>query len=194
LGPQLFAGANQINTLQEGKNRGFRVFEVDLAVSLDDHLICFHGGSEAELDRMTYANYLEIAPRQHLEPCEFRDLVQVASRDPGIRIVLDVKNRFDRAYQIARMEIGSPALGKSFIPQIYHFDQLRPFRADHFFAGEIFTSYRSYLTNEAVIESARRLNVHAITLTRQRTSELKTIPKISGFSPIHRTTRSMQPS
>jgi len=176
LGPQLFAGPNQVVTLEEGRRRGFLIFEVDLAASTDDHLVCFHEIGGQDLDKMSHAEYLQILNQEGLSPCEFRDLVQIAARDPGIRFVLDVRNKFDRAYQLARSEIGDAALGKSFIPQIYHFDQLAQFRSDHFFAGEIFTSYRSHLKTEEIIASAPRLHIQVVTLTRPRVAELKSIP------------------
>jgi glycerophosphoryl diester phosphodiesterase len=177
LGPQLFAGPNQIATLEEGKKRGFRIFEVDLAVTSDDRLVCFHEFTGQDLDQMSEADYLRVLSQEGLAPCEFRDLVRMAAADHSIRFVLDVRNRFDRAYQIARSQIGDPSMGKSFIPQIYHFDQLPPFRSDHFFAGEIFTSFRSYLSNEEILASARRLQIQVVTLTRARVEALKSVPR-----------------
>ena len=177
LGPQLFAGPNQIATLEEGKKRGFRIFEVDLAVTSDDQLVCFHEFPGQDLDKMSEADYLRILDREGLPPCEFPDLVRIAAADPAIRFVLDVKNRFDRAYQIARLQIGDPSLGKLFIPQIYHFNQLPRFRSDRFFAGEIFSSYRSYLSNDEIFASARRLQIQVVALTRARVEALKSVPR-----------------
>jgi hypothetical protein len=65
------------------------------------------------------------------------------------------------------------ATGQSFIPQIYFFEQLEALRREPFFAGEIFTSYRSALTNDQILLGARRLGVRVVTLTLARFAELR---------------------
>ena len=176
LGPQLFAGINQLATFHEGLNRGFRVFEVDLMVTADNQLVCFHGGPEHQLDTMTYSDYVRLVTASKGTPCVFKDLVGIAREHSDIRFILDVKNRFDAAYVIARSQLEGTGVEKSFIPQVYFFSELPQFRKDQFFAGEIFTSYRSHLTTAAIIENARRLHVRVVTLTLSRVAELGTIP------------------
>ena len=58
LGPQLWAGGNTLPTFRRGLEIGFRVFEVDLALTTDDHLVCYHGSDQHELSRLSYAGYL----------------------------------------------------------------------------------------------------------------------------------------
>jgi hypothetical protein len=55
LGPQLWAGANSPETFAEGRRRGFRIFEVDVALTSDGKLVCFHGTSEKQLSSLTEA-------------------------------------------------------------------------------------------------------------------------------------------
>ncbi len=176
LGPQLWGGINSRSTFEEGYIRGFRIFEVDLAVTSDGHLVCFHGADEQQLDRTSWQQYVDNLQTEGLHPLEFAQLVEWARRDSELRFVLDVKNRFDDAYRLVRAAIGSPALGQSFIPQIYHFDQLAQFRVDHFFAGEIFTSYQSGLSTPAILQAAERLQVRVVTLTRERVDRLHNVP------------------
>jgi glycerophosphoryl diester phosphodiesterase len=176
LGPQLWGGINSRATFEEGYIRGFRIFEVDLAITSDGRLVFFHGADERQLDRTSWQQYVDRLRIEGLDPLEFAQLVEWARRNSELRFVLDVKNRFDDAYRLARAAIGSPALGQSFIPQIYHFDQLEQFRADHFFAGEIFTSYQSGLSTTAILQAAERLQVRVVTLTRERVDQLRQVP------------------
>ncbi len=176
LGPIMYGGGNSLVTLQRGLDMGFKIFEVDLALTIDDRLICYHGESNEELANITNLKYLEVIRKEGIEPCYFADLVQFARDHPDVRFVLDVKNRFDNVYQIIRSSIGSPVLGQSFIPQIYFFNQIDIVRQDHFFAGEIFTSYLSALSNQQILETARRLDIKVVTLTKKRFDELGIVP------------------
>jgi len=168
LGPELYGGINTLKTLEKGLERGFRIFEVDLSVTSDNRLVCYHGGDEREIDKTSYADYLKITKRENHLPCRFSDIVRYARQHPEVRFVLDIKNRFYDAYTIVRHEIGTQGLGKSFIPQIYDFEQLPTIREGNFFAGEIFTSYRSALTNRQIFDAAQKYDVHVVTLTTER--------------------------
>jgi hypothetical protein len=168
LGPQMYGGIDTLKTLEKGWERGFRLFEVDLSVTSDNYLICYHGGEEREIDNTSYADYLNIMRKEKHPPCHFSDIVRYARQHPETRFILDVKNRFYDAYAMVRHEIGDRSLGKSFIPQVYNFEQLPAIRQNNFFAGEIFTSYRSALTNRQIFNAARKCDVRVVTLTTDR--------------------------
>lgn len=176
LGPQLWAGANSRKTFEESRKRGFRIFEIDISVTTDGQLICYHGDSAEELERLSWRRYQEIMAAKGIEPLLFSEVVGWARDYPDIRFVLDVKNRFDDAYRMMRAAIGQPALGQSFIPQVYFFDELPQFRADHFFAGEIFTAYRTRMRTTTILKNAERLHVKVVALTRNRADSLGRMP------------------
>src|SRR6266566_2467780 len=93
LGPSLRSGQNTLETLSAGLAMGFRLFEVDLTLTSDGHLVCFHGpNSETQLNRLTYAAYLDSVRSRGTTPCQFSDLVALAKQNKTIRFVLDVKN------------------------------------------------------------------------------------------------------
>jgi hypothetical protein len=178
LGPSLSSGINTRETLTKGIMMGFRIFEVDLAVTRDGQLVCYHGDSDKELDELTYAGYEGRLSKRGFKPLKFSELVSIGRTHTDLYFVLDVKNRHDQAYTIARREIGDMNLGRAFIPQIYFFEQLENFRRMPFFAGEIFTSYRSGLTTRQIIDTARRVGIRVVTLTMDRFRELNgTLPE-----------------
>lgn len=177
LGPQLLAGANTKRAFDEARGQGFRIFEMDLAVTSDGRLICYHGDARPDsLAQLTWPRYQQLMAENGVEPLDFAEVVEWARRDPHIYFVLDVKNRFDDAYRMIRAAIGSPSLGRAFIPQIYFFSELPQFRNRRFFAGEIFTGYRTRLTVPAILRTAKRLHIEVVALTRDQVASLKTIP------------------
>jgi glycerophosphoryl diester phosphodiesterase len=185
LGPKLFAGANTMATMRRSLEMGFTFFEVDLVLTTDGHLVCYHGDTGEDLDQLSYSQYLDRLRRGKSAPCHFSDLVQVVRHAPHLRVVMDVKNRFSEVYQMARQEIKDRTLGKSFIPQIYFFEQVEMLRRDQFFAGEIFTSYRSALTTGQILDYARRLGIRTVTLTLGRFEEIENRIPRDLFIMIH---------
>lgn len=175
LGPALTGGRNGLATFHEGYRRGFRVFEVDLALTSDGTVICHHGESESELNATSYAAYLEQMRARRQKPCVFRDLVALADQYSDARFVLDVKNRFDSAYEVIGREVGEHA--GAFVPQVYRFDQLRLLRTQRAYGGAIFTSYRSGFTLDQMLAGARAAGVRAVTLTVPEADAIEAMPQ-----------------
>lgn len=168
LGSSDTGSMNSIGAFDRSYAAGFRLFEVDLSLTPDNQLICRHGDSDQ--DSFTSADYAQ--ERQGKPGCTFPDIVAAARAHPDAHFILDVKNRFDDAYRLIRGEIGTPALGRSFIPQLYEFSELPQFRADSFFAGPIFTSYKSRLNTREVMHYARAYDVRVVTLADWRINRL----------------------
>lgn len=168
LGPKLYGGDNAIKTLIKGRERGFRIFEVDISMTSDNVLVCWHGGEEQAINMTSYSDYLAICKSNKQAPCSFDDIVNYAYSNPEVYFVLDVKNRFYDSYSKIRKAVAEQKLGKSFIPQVYDFDQLQYIRKGGLFAGEIFTSYLSFLTTRQIFDFAKKYDVKAVTLTMER--------------------------
>lgn len=168
LGPPEAGGPNTLAAYRRARELGFRVFEVDLTLTADGVLACYHGQAGEMLDTLTWEGY---RARSGRAACRFADLVEAARADPEARFVLDVKNRFDDAYDRIRAEIGEDGPGGSFIPQIYHFGQASRFRSNPFFAGILFTAYRSALSLEDVFENSRRAGIEVVTVPAERMAE-----------------------
>jgi glycerophosphoryl diester phosphodiesterase len=173
LGPGYLAAPNTVRTFEHGYEAGFRVFEVDLALTADGHLVCLHDGGGRNLDSITRAQYQDDLLSQQIEPCEFSDLLRIADSLPDVRFVIDAKNRFAELYEAIRSHPGGQSHLGSFIPQIFEFEQAAQVRRDQHFAGEIFTSYRSALTTDQIFTYARMFDVKAVTLSRERARALR---------------------
>jgi glycerophosphoryl diester phosphodiesterase len=176
LGPMYLAGPNSMATFEAALAQGFTFFEVDLVLTTDGRIVCFHGSSDEELQRLTGGEYDSLMRTRGTAPCRFADLVRAARSHPDIHFILDPKNRVPEIYDRARQEIGDPAVGHQFIPQIYDPSQAAAVRRGDFFAGEIFTSYRSSFGTPQMLDWARRADVRAVTLTLQRAADLGALP------------------
>ena len=168
LGPTEPSGSNTLDTFFRGLKLGFQFFEVDLTVTTDGSLICFHGDNEQERDHLSLSQYLSLAKNSGYKPCFFSDLVAILREHPDIYLVLDVKNRFSDIYSLIRSSVSEPAVSQRLIPQIYNFDQLKIIRADDFFLGEIFTSYLTAMPTSKILNYARLSGIRAVTLTLGR--------------------------
>lgn len=158
LGPSLRTGANSLATFERGRELGFTIFEVDLVLTADGVLACHHGRAREDLDALTWAEIRRRAP----DACRFDALVAAAAEHPDLRFVLDVKNRFDDAYDAVEDLVRARGVAGSFIPQIYHFSQLRRFRENPGFGGVVFTAYRSALPLDRVLDYATRAGVTVV--------------------------------
>lgn len=167
---------DEMNTLAAFRRsyaEGFRLLEVDISVTRDNRLICRHDTPDSDEDSFTFSDF--VAENRRLgkkDNCTFADLVQAVRMHPDVYVILDVKNRFDDAYRLMRQEIGLGGLGRRFIPQLYDFSELPAFRQDGFFAGPIFTSYRSWYTTRQIMAYARQYDLLVVTLSDWRLRRL----------------------
>lgn len=167
---------NEINSLvafRRSYANGFRFFEVDISVTRDNKLICRHDTPDVDEDSFTFSEFVAENRRLGKEGnCTFIELVQLVRTHPDIHVILDVKNRFDDAYRLMRQKIGASGLGVKFIPQLYDFSELPAFRRDGFFAGPIFTSYRSRYSTRQIMAYAREYSLPVVTLSDWRLHRL----------------------
>lgn len=155
--------------------RGFEVVEVDLSLTRDGHVICFH-----EDDRNVPPPELSTAAVATLpngaQPCTLADLISLARQIPRLRFIIDVKSRFNETYGRIQAEIADPDIGKQFIPQVYDFADIPTFRKAHFFAEPFFTSYRSPLSNREILHTARVFDVDVVAMPVDRVKRIDHLP------------------
>lgn len=191
LGPSLETGRNTLETFRAGVEAGFTIFEVDLVLTADSVLACYHDRAGEDPDPLTWAVVRQRAP----DACRFETLLDSLASRPDAFLVLDVKNRFQDAYDRIGAMAAERGVVDRLIPQLYHFSQLRRFREPDpdparsspgnptpEFAGALFTAYRSALSTRQVLEFALEAGVEVVTLPVARVEEwtgpLPTEPRI----------------
>ena len=175
LGPTISSGANTLKTFKKGREMGFKTFEVDIFLTQDNNLICYSGLpkkliGKKSINQIKYFDYKEMWLEEGKEICEFSDLVNLAKNNNNIKFIIDIKNYFEKIedfkkiYQLIQIEISDSLVAKSFIPQVYNFEQVKILRSKNFFAGEIFTSYKSALTIKQIFNYASFFNIKVVTI------------------------------
>ncbi|MFA6037116.1 MAG: glycerophosphodiester phosphodiesterase family protein [Legionellales bacterium] len=158
---------NRIATFYKSYADGFRFFEVDLMMTQDNHLICYHGAQYDE--NITYQHYVDDSLAMKQAPCGMDDLIQLAKSHPDVYFVLDLKNeqKFEQAYQMIKAKVAQAKVGYSFIPQIYYIEQSAFIRAGQIFSAEIFTGYRVSYSTKKIFKQAREAQIPVVTIPKE---------------------------
>lgn len=176
LAPQAGVPMNSLTALADTQALGFTVLEVDLALTSDGDVLCFHEDDSDRREPPLLSTRQIQALVGDSASCTLQNLVHYARTHPRVRFIIDLKSRFLPTYRRIRDIIADPKLAKQFIPQLYDFADLGAFRRDRFFAEPIFTGYRSPLSNREIIEAARRFQVDIVVLHESRIARLTTLP------------------
>jgi len=161
----------------ESLARGYMIFEVDIVLTQDGNLICYHSEVKNELEKMTLYEFRDKVKANSRTPCDFNSLVRWAKTHTDIKFILDVKTPFRPSYERIIDDLKGTGVERSFIPQIYNFQDLPWLANKNVFVSYIFTAYRSYLPTEEIIRRSRRAGIGVVTLPIWRLKSLRTLPK-----------------
>ncbi|WP_417826236.1 glycerophosphodiester phosphodiesterase family protein [Thalassospira povalilytica] len=162
---------NSLKALMNSIANGDMIIEGDIRLTTEGDLICFHGD---ETKSVSTAEYLALKKSLGETPCFFLDVVQTLRSHPNVYFIVDAKDNFVETY--SKIEKIAEDVLIQIIPQIYDFEQIIWVR-NHKFSGAVFTSYKSALTNEQIFHYANAAKIQAVTLTKERTRKLETIPQ-----------------
>ena len=176
LAPQVGVPMNSLAALADAQALGFTILEVDLALTSDGDVLCFHEDDSDRREPPLLSTRQIRALQGEGASCTLQDLVNYARTHSEVRFIIDLKSRFLPTYRRIRDIIADQKLAKQFVPQLYDFADLTMFRRDRFFAEPIFTGYRSPLSNREIIETARRFQVDVVVLHESRIIRLATLP------------------
>lgn len=151
---------NSLEALNNSLAQGQTVFEVDLALTSDDELICAHDtvtlmGEDnraflegKELCDITKDEFMSLKIRDKYTPLCMEDLILVMKDHPDMYIVTDtkedrqegIKKQFDNIVELAKKNKCSKVLDR-IIPQIYNEDMLSTLQKIYPWKSYIYTSY-----------------------------------------------------
>jgi len=176
LGPSIPSGNNTLETFQKGMAAGFNIFEVDITLTTDGELVCYHGTDGEDLELLSVRKFIQMANKNNFYPLRFRDLIELSKKHPDIYFILDVKNKFIESYEIMDNLLKDNKIKSHFIPQVYHFNNMIWFIKHPGWGGVVFTSYQSRLTTADIFFYARLFSISVVTLTLERISTCKDLP------------------
>lgn len=131
--------------------RGFRVFEVDLLPTGDNHLVCLHDNLEERLGVARPLTELQLSELQQQKldgrwpVMTLRELLELLREHEDAYLITDVKEDNVRwLTRLSEMDLEAD-LRRRIIPQIYHPDQLEALQSQAAFPAYILTGYRYQL-------------------------------------------------
>lgn len=148
---------NSLDAFLESYEAGHRVFEVDLQLTSDGHLIARHDWDQISYYNLeqTYAGVMDLKTFQNTPICFFYtpmtidDMVALMKQYPDIYFVTDSKDTDETTIRAQMKEIrravqeaGDPSLWKRFIVQIYHEDMYQWVVQETLVTNWIFTLYQ----------------------------------------------------
>lgn len=159
---------------------GRRWFEVDLALTADGDLVCFHLEQErrlglpASISETSTRDFLARRIDGRYTPMTFQQLLGLVKERDGVYLVTDTKRWTTRIEDALLRDLKAvdPQLRRRLILQFYHPHDLPLLRAAERahgpFADLILTLYQNQMSDETVVLFAKRHKLRVVTMSTQR--------------------------
>ena len=154
--------------------RGYRNFEVDVALSSDGEVILEHDWATPEQyespARPSYEQFMKRRVRGRYTPIDLNGMIALASEYQDARLILDFKPELAVILPqiVNRFRESAPTAIERLIPQIYHQSDLETALRIYPFRSIIYTLYRTEDSNEEAIRFAREHGIGVIVLSEPR--------------------------
>ncbi|QHW33809.1 hypothetical protein GZH47_25430 [Paenibacillus rhizovicinus] len=186
-GIEQFAGTNSREALVHAYACGHRVFETDVSVTSDGHLVLRHdweagtypvlGQSvQKESGAMTLAKFEAFPIQGHYSPMTFQQLLAFMANHPDVLLVTDTKEAdAAKAAAIFRKIVHEtkdvdPALLKRIVPQLYQADNYAAVDGVYPFKQYIYTLYMNQDSDEQVIRDMTEQGIRIAVMDENRYS------------------------
>ena len=142
--------SNSKEAFQLNYSKGFKLFEVDLMLTVDGKVVALHDGLEEEygLDRpvseVTARRFKDTKYKGLYTPLDLEDIMLLLSSHPDAVIIPDVKSDFEATYRVIVQDVNDrdPALLERIVPQIYSEEDYFTLKELYAFEKFIYTLYR----------------------------------------------------
>lgn len=168
---------------------GFRVFEMDLNLTSDGHLVAVHDWSPTTLRSLglpvgpktrlplTQRAFARMKIHRSLTPLTLQDALRLLMSHRDAWLVTDTKiasgpelaTGFKDLVQTAKRT--DPKLLDRIIPQVYNQDMYWTIRAIHPFRSWIYTLYMSKDSEDQILDFTQRTGIRAVTMPAQRANQ-----------------------
>jgi phosphoglycerol transferase MdoB-like AlkP superfamily enzyme/glycerophosphoryl diester phosphodiesterase len=180
---------NSLEAFKKNYRLGRRIFEVDLSVTADNEVVCFHNGKEKmyglekPIGQTTLVEFKKSSISNKYTPLDLNDLIRLMRKHRDMYIVTDTKGSF--SYILSKLVEESkridPDITKRIIPQIYNEKNYFEAMDIYPFTDIIFTLYRTRASDEQIIgfiadkENITALTVHISRIDDRLLSESVTL-------------------
>ena len=180
-------------------NLGFRIFEVDLALTSDERLVCFHAGNEnflgisTPVSKLTLDEVVKLKFRKKFNVISFESLLREVNVREDVILITDTKIISSRMLLALYREIRkvNPELIKRIVLQFYqpedYFLIKRVEKENGQFGGLIYTLYQRFIPREKLFSFVEGTGLKIVTMPYHRYDENtgKTLHELGVLVFIH---------
>ncbi|WP_154224224.1 glycerophosphodiester phosphodiesterase family protein [Marinicella rhabdoformis] len=165
---------NTLEALDENYKRGFRLFELDLSWTSDNHLVCLHDWKSTakrllKLESgkpLTLTSFHQRAKEVYQwTPCDLSSLNNWLTKHPEAYIVTDIKGRIEKGHQLIADTL--PKKLNQIIPQFTQKDHYNKIK-DQGFSKMIWTLFSYNGTPKTLADDRRHMKLFAITMPKSK--------------------------
>jgi len=179
------AYTNSLEAFKQNYSLGIKVFEVDLSVTSDGEVVCFHDGMEKKYGLKNIISDTSLAEFRQSKifgkytPLDLRDLIKIMDLNSDIRIITDTKG--DITYMLSKFKnaaiMVNPDIMNRIVPQMYHENDYYLLMKIYPFRELIYTLYRTNASDMQIADFIKhKKEIKAVTVyTRRFTSNLAKI-------------------
>lgn len=182
-----YDGTNSLEALLQAYRSGHRVFETDLSVTSDGHLVLRHdweAGTYPVLGQklpkaiapMTLEQFESLPIQQQYTPVTYNQLVRFMSRHPDMILITDTKEPdSSKAAAIFKrivaetIEVDADILQR-IIPQLYQSDNFDAVSSVYPFSQYIYTLYMNQDSKEQIIDFVTEKGIRIVVMDENRYS------------------------
>lgn len=176
---------NSLEAFEFNYKLGYRVFEIDLAITSDNQPVLLHSWDKKGLKDLglpevwrekkpTFNEFMNNKINGIYTPLSFRDVCKLAEKYKDVKFVIDVKGKpsecksvYEKCVKIAKEE-NSSALDKM-IPQIYDEEMLNDVMSVYDFKSMIYTLYKQEKLNaQEVIDFSYENGIRVVVIDKEK--------------------------
>ena len=172
-------GCNCREAFVQSYANGYRLFEVDLALTKDNEIVAFHEdkesfiGSSKNISELTHDEFKSLSYNGHLDLIDLNDLFALMETHVDTYLILDPKNDYEAIMSklIKKGVTEYPDVLSRIIPQIYFHEQLDQLN-EYPFNDIIYTLYLNEPSEDDVLTFLEnQTSVTSVTMRERRFNE-----------------------
>ncbi|MFC5651355.1 phosphatidylinositol-specific phospholipase C/glycerophosphodiester phosphodiesterase family protein [Paenibacillus solisilvae] len=180
-----YDGTNSLEALVQAYRSGQRIFEGDLSVTSDGHLVLRHdweAGTYPVLGQklpksiapMSLKRFQSLPIQQHYTPITYKQLVSFMSGHPDMMLITDTKEPDSaKAADIFKRivkettEVNADIL-RRIIPQLYEADNFEAISGVYPFTQYIYTLYMNQDSKDQIMDDIMKRGIHLVVMDENR--------------------------
>ncbi|WP_186438486.1 phosphatidylinositol-specific phospholipase C/glycerophosphodiester phosphodiesterase family protein [Cohnella terricola] len=174
---------NSYEAFMTNYNRGYRLFEVDLMMTLDGKVVAKHGWTkkiQPDLPvksghKPTLAQFKDALIYGEYQPLSWEDIVSLMAKYPDVYVILDTKEtdiqkvKAQFAALVSVANIVDPAIMQRVIPEIFNPEMYDAVMEIYPFPHKIYSLYKTLASADSIVAYVKAKHITAVAMPVSRT-------------------------